>query len=430
MGEILKGATLIEFDPPSVEVADLRIDGDRIAARGASLSPQPGDEVTSVRDKFIAPGLVVAHTHLYSYLARGMPPLTPPPVNFLDIQQRFWWRYDRSLDLPSVELAATVGALDALASGTTTVFDHHASSGAVEGSLFAVKKGVDRVGLRAVLGYEVSDRNGPAARDRAMRENESFLVAGQGGRFRALVGAHAAFTLEDATLDGLRTLAERYRVGVHLHVAEDRVDEVDARKRGFPGVVARLVHHGVLGPNAIAVHAVHLAWEELARVQSTGAWLVHCPRSNMGNFEIYAPAQKFGARAALGTDGIGADLFAEAQVAYFRSLEAAAGLDILKWIAGGHRLASQVFGAPLGRLREGALADLVLLDYAAPTPVTAENLTSHVVYGLSSGAVDAVMVDGVWRSWAKMPLTVERDELLRGARAAAPAIWARMTAAA
>jgi cytosine/adenosine deaminase-related metal-dependent hydrolase len=274
MGEILKDATLIEFDPPSVERADLRIDGNRITARGPDLAPQVGDEVTDLAGKYLIPGLVVAHTHLYSALARGAPAVTPPPTNFVEILQRLWWKLDRALDLPSVELSATVGALDALASGATTLIDHHASPSAIDGSLFAVKKGIDRTGLRAVLCYEVTDRNGPEGRNAGLRENENFLVSGQGDRFRAMVGAHASFTLDDPTLEKLAELAGRFKVGVHMHLAEDLIDEVDATKRGSKGVVDRLRRFALLGPKAILAHGTRLNWEELSAVQNTGAWLV------------------------------------------------------------------------------------------------------------------------------------------------------------
>src|SRR5207245_437630 len=135
--------------------------------------------------------------------------------------------------------------LDALACGTTTLIDHHASPSAIEGSLFAVKKGVDLVGLRAVLCYEVTDRNGPAGRDLGLRESENFIVSGQGDRFRAVVGAHASFTLENETLAQIAALAAKYKVGIHMHLAEDVIDEIDAQRRGAPGVVDRLTRFGL-----------------------------------------------------------------------------------------------------------------------------------------------------------------------------------------
>src|SRR5205823_12231512 len=90
-------------------------------------------------DKLILPGFACAHTHLYSALARGMPPADVTPRSFVEILERVWWRLDRALDAESVELSALVGAVEALRAGCTTLIDHHASPGrngsAVDGSL-------------------------------------------------------------------------------------------------------------------------------------------------------------------------------------------------------------------------------------------------------------------------------------------------------
>ena len=78
---LLKGGTLVRLHPPALARADLRIEGDTIVARGARLAPKPGEAVEDCRGRFILPGLVCAHTHMYSALARGMPgPAAPPRV--------------------------------------------------------------------------------------------------------------------------------------------------------------------------------------------------------------------------------------------------------------------------------------------------------------------------------------------------------------
>ncbi len=149
MGTILRGGTVVEFEPASVSVADLRIDQDRIVARAESLAAEAGDEEIELHGKVVMPGLVCGHHHLYSALARGMPGPHEPPENFLEVLERVWWRLDQALDLDAVHVSATVGALDALMCGTTTVFDHHASPRSIEGSLLRVARGSSEVGLRA-----------------------------------------------------------------------------------------------------------------------------------------------------------------------------------------------------------------------------------------------------------------------------------------
>src|SRR5262245_36970680 len=95
---LLKNATAVCFDPPALEACDLRIASGRVAARATQLSPLPEDEVIELGGKLLLPGLVCAHTHLYSSLARGMPAPKQSPGNFHEILKYIWWRLDRALD--------------------------------------------------------------------------------------------------------------------------------------------------------------------------------------------------------------------------------------------------------------------------------------------------------------------------------------------
>lgn len=427
MGTVLTGGTVIELEPASAEKVDLRVDGGFITGRAPLIQPQPGDEVLDLNGKVVMPGLVCAHHHLYSALARGMPPPAVPPTSFVEILERVWWRLDRALDLDSIHVSATVGALDALYAGTTTIVDHHASPTAIEGSLTRVARGVNDVGLRGILCYEVTDRLGQAGREEGLAENARFIQKAQ-GRFRGLVGAHASFTLSHDALLQLRQTVEATGSALHIHLAEDPSDEKLSFERYGDVPVARLMDHGLLGPRTLVAHAVHLSWPELSLVISTGAWLAHNPRSNMNNQVGYAPAGKFGARSTLGTDGIGADMFQEAQLAHFRAREAGLPVDALHLLANGQRMVSEAFGMEVGPMREGAVADLVVLDYRSPTPITADNLAGHLLYGFSSRMVESVMVDGIWRLWARRPLSVSPDVIAEQSRESARALWSRMAA--
>src|SRR3954468_22397043 len=152
----------------------------------------------SVGDRAVeTPGLVCAHHHLYSSLARGMPAPARTPANFLEILERIWWRLDRALDLELVRWSARLGALEALKAGTTAIVDHHSSPNAIDGSLDVIAEACAEVGVRVLCCYEVTDRNGSDGAAAGLAENERFLRGGG----RGLVGAHAAFTLSDDTLD-------------------------------------------------------------------------------------------------------------------------------------------------------------------------------------------------------------------------------------
>jgi cytosine/adenosine deaminase-related metal-dependent hydrolase len=156
---LVGGTVAVSLDPPELAHADLVISDRRIAAVGTA---PPGTARRDCSGMLIIPGNVCAHHHLYSALARGMPYELEPPANFLQILQRVWWRLDRALDEPAIRLSALRAGLDALLAGTTTIVDHHASPNAIDGSLDIIADALGELGLRSILCYEVTDRDGPA----------------------------------------------------------------------------------------------------------------------------------------------------------------------------------------------------------------------------------------------------------------------------
>ena len=438
MSYLLKEATLATLDPPAIQRADIRIVGGRIVERGVKLEPREGEEAIDLSGKLIIPGMVCAHTHLYSALARGMPAPPRPPSNFREILELVWWRLDRALDEESIYWSAIAGALDAARAGTTCLFDHHASPSHISGALQIVREAIEKVGLRAVLCYEVTDRGGVQERERGLDENLTFLKWVQSSTapeppalFRGMVGAHASFTLSDESLGYCAELMQVFDAGLHIHAAEDRWDVVDARTRYRLGVVERLSKHGALNSRTILAHGVHLSDEDIEMARSAGVWFAHNPRSNMNNQVDYAPVAKFGERVVLGTDGIGADMFEESRLAFFKSRDERVGFgadDWLRVLGSNHRLASEAFGGDLRSLDGGSIADLTVLDYWSPTPITAENLGWHFAFGLTSASVESVMVNGrfVMRD-RRFPFDAE--DLYLQARAACEKLWSRVRTA-
>jgi len=96
------------------------------------------------------PGMVCAHHHLYSTLARGMPAPPHIPARFGEILEQIWWRLDAALDLEMIRASALLGATEALMSGTTAIVDHHESPNAIEGSLDVIAEACAEVGVRVV----------------------------------------------------------------------------------------------------------------------------------------------------------------------------------------------------------------------------------------------------------------------------------------
>ena len=407
--------------------ADILIEGGRIErvdgtvdARGARID---------CSGCLVIPGNVCAHTHVYSALARGMPFSLEGPTNFLEILQRVWWRLDRALDEPSVRASAEVGAMEALLAGTTTLVDHHASPNAIDGSLDVVSQAFGRLGLRSVVCYEVSDRDGPERARAGVAENTRFAHRNNGGLARGLIGAHASFTLSDETLEACVDAARSAGVGLHVHAAEDGADERDSTARFGMRVAQRLAQAGALTDETLLAHCVHLDAAECDLVREAGATVAHNARSNMNNAVGRTPLGALGA-VALGTDGIGADMFEESRAGFFRLREdtlAAPSDWPLTHLAESARLAGRIFGEPLlGTIVAGAPADVVVLDYESPAPLTAANAAGHWIFGLSARAVRDVIVAGEVVVRDRKLTRVDQRELARDAASDAKRLWERL----
>ena len=208
--------------------------------------------------------------------------------------------------------------------------------------------------------------------------------------------------MTDDSLAGCVGLARKYGVGVHIHVAEDLVDEKVTRERFGCGLIDRFRQAGLLEvKGSIFAHGTHLSDNDFNAVNKCSEIisLAHNPSSNMNNGVGYTPVAKLAKPPQLGTDGIGADMWREARVAEFKSHDAALPVPFgrsLEMLGQSARLASQCLGVKLGVLEPGAAADLVLTNYRPATPLTSGNLAGHFLYAMGPEFVRDVMVAGWW----------------------------------
>ena len=258
-------------------------------------------------------GFVNAHTHVYSGLGPfGMPVPEPPPRDFLEILALVWWRLDRALDAPALRASARWYVADALLHGTTTLIDHHESPAFIEGSLDVIADACDELGIRSLLTYGATERNGGREEGRrGLAECARFVRENRRPRVRGLVGLHASVTVSDETIEEAARLCADLDVATHVHVAEDPVDVRDAHERCATGPLARLFARGALPRGSILAHGVHLGVAEVRDAEEHGLWFVQNPRSNRGNRVGYPVALAASRHVALGTDGYPSDLRAE-----------------------------------------------------------------------------------------------------------------------
>jgi putative selenium metabolism protein SsnA len=460
---LIHNATVIPFDGQNLLITNgaVRIQGASIDAVGESaelLARFADDPRWDAQGMVLMPGQICAHTHFYGAFARGLYLPGEPAKDFPEILERLWWRLDKALDLEGVRTSAEVCLVDAIRNGATTLIDHHASQRAIDGSLDAIAGAVAQSGLRAVLCYEVTDRDGPAAAQAGIDENVRFMKRlqamkraarhgpdhdgpahnahpppdpGLHQRLAATFGLHASLTLSDATLAACAAEAQRF----HIHVAEHPADEYDSLQKSGLRVVERLHSFGITGAESIMAHCIHIDAWEMALLRETKTYVTHQPRSNMNNgvgaADIVAMLRA-GMVVCLGNDGFSNDMFAEMKAADL--LQKAAhgdprylGADKVMQMAvtNNRRLASHFFEQPVGRIAPGAYADLILLDYYPTTPLTAENLPWHILFGVSGGHVHSTICQGQVLMCNRQLLTMDEAAITARSRELARQTWER-----
>lgn len=437
---LITNAKLITWEATNQILDDhaILIENDRIREIDTTknlISKYPNAEILDAHGQYVMPGNICAHTHFYGAYARGMAIPGPAPKDFPEILQKLWWPLDRSLDAESIQYSVLPCLVDAIRHGTTTLIDHHASPNAIDGSLDIIAEAVEGAGLRAVLCYEVTDRDGESKMKAGIHENVRFIKRSKGPLLSGTFGLHASLTLSDSSLDLCRQAAPD-EVGFHIHTAEHESDEYDSLNRAGLRVIDRLQKHGILGPKTITAHGVHFDAREMQILAGTGTWLSHQPRSNMNNGVGVAPIESMlraGIKVCLGNDGFSNAMWEEWKAAYLlhkihhRDPRRMGGYDVVQMAIYNNAALASVFfpAAPIGRLIPGAFADIILVDYHPNTPLTAGNLPWHILFGFQQSMVTTTIVAGKVLMKDRELLTLDEKEISVKAREIAPKVWER-----
>ncbi|TXT50596.1 MAG: amidohydrolase family protein SsnA [Spirochaetes bacterium] len=438
---LFQDVRLISFNPPGVsEPLDLAA-GETILEIGKNLAAKYPKAESAGSGGYLSPGLVCSHTHLYSALARGIQVAIEPSKDFAQILDHLWWRLDRAIDLPILEASALALGAEALFCGVTSLVDHHAGPSAIDGSLSVLRQAYECLGIRGLLCYETTDRNGPSGAKAGVAENLRFArevdsLRASGGKplVEAAIGGHAGFTVGQETLEALADAVKATGRGIHIHVAEDKYDAVDSRHRYGLDLVDRLDRLGALTDKGIIGHGLWLTPSEIETMNARDAFLAHNARSNMNNAVGYNAALPSHRNVVLGTDGMGADMLEEFKFAVFRHREAQGPWwpgDFLACLDRGNRLLERYFakdmaqGGAFGVLEPGNPVDLVHWDYDPPTPLEGSNLAGHLAFGVSSRVVKSVAVAGKMRIKDRSPL-FDLEEIQAQARVQARRLWNNM----
>ena len=405
-----------------------------VGDRARLVKDYPDSEQVDMQGRLVMPGLINAHTHIYSAYARGME-VSRPTRDFLEILNNLWWALDKQLTIDDCRNNAYQTLIESIRCGVTTVFDHHASPFQIEGSLFAIADVVRELGLRADLCYELSDRDGMKARDAGIEENAAFIKYCKEHPeelLRAHFGLHASFTLGDDSLSKVAKALQDTGAGIHCHVAEGLADAQDSVRQHGCRVVERLQRFNLLNEQAMLIHLCHVNPREMDIMAQHDVMAVHNPQSNMGNAVGRTPLLQLlerGILTGIGTDAYTTDMFISAGAAKTLLSHDLADptkgfSEALTLLMGNNpQIASRFFGKPLGVLKPGAAADLISLEYTAFTPLNENTFGGHILFGLSGRMCKDSMVAGRFIMREGRILGVDEEMVAARSRERAAHIW-------
>lgn len=374
---------------------DIYIEGNRIKEIGQALT-KSADRVIDGTRKAIIPGLVNCHTHAAMTLFRGYGD---------DMHLKPWleeriWPSEAKLTDDDIYWGAKLACLEMIKTGTTTFFDmyhgFHATAAAVED-----------MGLRAVLAGTCFDYFKPHLTERSIRESEE-LFASMGrysDRLSYAIGPHAIYTVSGELLKWAHEFATANNILVHLHLSETQ-GEVEDSIKNFGDTPVRYLHKlGILSPNLVIAHGIYVDEGEIALLADHGVSVIHNPASNMklgsGIHFKFAEMKKQGIRVGLGTDGCASSN--NLDMVEVMKLAALVGkgwredpvvLSAEEMLESATAIGASVLKQDAGRIEEGALADLALVDLNIPAFTPNFNFVSNLVYATNGSCIDSVICDG------------------------------------
>ena len=425
---------------PYLENGGVAVSGTKIVEVGETALLQakyPDAEFVDAHGGVIMPAFINAHSHIYSALARGLAMKGHNPTNFYEVLDGMWWKLDRHLTLEDTRRSAYTTYIDSIKTGCTKVFDHHASYCEIEGSLFAIEEVAKELGVRTVLCYEVSDRDGAEKCNAAIRENADFIAhceKDQNPLVKAMFGMHALFTISDETMEKCAA-ANNGRTGFHIHVSEGMNDVYDTLQNYGTRPVNRLLNMGILGEKTLLGHCIHVNPAEMDIIKETGTMVVNNPESNMGNAVGCSPVLqmfKKGILVGLGTDAYTFDM-TESLKAALAIQRHNACLPNVGWgeattmlFENNAKIAARYFDDPLGVLKPGAAADVIVMDYKPFTPFSADNIDGHILFGMAGRQCETTMCAGKLLMRDRVLVGIDEEAINARTLEVSRALWKRL----
>jgi 5-methylthioadenosine/S-adenosylhomocysteine deaminase len=376
------------------KTTDVLIEGNRFKAIGTGLA-SGAELIIEGEGKAILPTFVNMHTHASMTLMRSY----ADDLDLHDWLENHIWPMEANLSEEDIYHGARLACLEMIKSGTTCFNDMY-------WHYHGIARAVEEMGLRAVLSSVFIDfKDSVRAEEQRKltkqleRETEKYP-----DRIQFALGPHAIYTVSKESLKWAIRFAEENELLIHIHVSETRKEISDCLALYGLRPVQWLDKIGLLGPNVIAAHAVHVLPEEVGILARNKVKVVHCPASNMKLASGAFPFKKMqdkGVELSLGTDGCSSNnnlsMIEEMKIAALLAkvqhddptLLPARSVFEMATVNGAGAL-----GLECGEIAEGRLADCMLVDLSNHRLAPGYQLVDDMVYSADSSCIDTVVCDG------------------------------------
>ncbi|RHJ91729.1 amidohydrolase [Parabacteroides bouchesdurhonensis] len=374
---------------------DIYIEGKYIKQIGKDLSVQ-ADKVIDATKKAVVPGFVNAHTHAAMTLFRGYGddmPLMPW------LEQKIWPN-EAKMTREDVYWGAKLACLEMIKSGTTTFFDmYHKFRGTADA--------VEEMGIRAVISGVCFDHFQLEQAEKCKSNNIKLYSEFDeySDRIKYAIGPHAIYTVSGELLQWINKFSSERNILIHLHLSETEEEVENSIKHFGLSPVRYLYKLGVLSPRLVIAHGIYVDKDEIRMLADHGVKVVHNPASNMklasGIHFQFKEMKEAGVMIGLGTDGCSSsnnlDMVEAMKLAsllgkaWRKNPEALTADEMLKAAT---ESGASILDIKAGRIEEGYLADLSLVDLNIPAFTPNFNFVSNLVYAANGSCIDTVICNG------------------------------------
>lgn len=351
--------------------------------------------------KLVMPGFIDAHNHLYGGFFQNLPVSS---VSYKDFMDKYWWKLTSKLSSDGIYYSAIKGIVKAIKSGVTTIFNMHSSPACSEDSLYDIAEAFEELSMRGVLAYEITNRTSDDEAEKLFQNNSEFIKEYSSNPLvSGTLGLYNVNEASDTLLKKMSGYIHKSGCGLMLHVLETDSDDELSLDKYKKYTMDRLDEHNLLNSKTLLASPNYIDDYEADILLKTEANVVVTPSSAYYKGLELPPLDLYLSKnipLAFGSDGIFSSIAGEAEFAnriyrqqaksFTKATKEFTDIITLK----SAQIANKFVTRPVGEIKLGSAADLIIVDYVPETDINKDNLYTHLMFGITPTRVESTIVNG------------------------------------